>query len=235
MSHENFLEITREVVRETGLGGGNPDDLETVEDQTGDFLDAVRWTRDACTQIDNLWFTWKYLWFEHSIAFAAAQGQVPPLPTDYDVRRWDRDSFWLNKAGAGPRQLLFEEWREFRKRTGTPSSGKPQIITIRPDMTLRTDRVPNTSYTFTAEGYRRPTILTLDDDVPDMPAEFRRIIVCRAKINYADHRDAPEILEGSQAEYMDILDKLQSDQLESHEMDRMSEQDLDLSMSVPGY
>jgi hypothetical protein len=151
------------------------------------------------------------------------------------VRRWDRDSFWLNKATTGPRKLLFEDWRTFRERTGAATSGKPGIITVRPDMSLRTDRIPNASFTFTAEGYKRPTILAIDEDEPDMPSEFHRVIVCRAKIIYADQRDAPEILEGAQTEYTDILDKLQSDQLESHEFDRMSEQDLDLSMEVPGY
>jgi len=231
----NYLELAKELVRETGLAGGNPDDLETVEGQTGDLLDAVTWTRDACTQIDNLWFTWKFLWIEHSTAFAVADGQDPPLPTTYDVRRWDRDSFWLNKATSSPRKLRFEDWRTFRQRTGAAASGKPASITIRPDMTLRTDKIPNATFTFTAEGYKRPTILVLDDNEPDMPAEFHRIIVCRSKIIYADQRDAPEILEGAQTEYSDILDKLQSDQLESHEFDRMSEQDLDLSMEVPGY
>lgn len=231
----NFLEIAREVIRETGLAGGDPESLETVEDQTGDLLDAVVWTRESCLTVDNLWKTWKYLWFEHSISFAAAQGQTPPSPTAYDVRQWDRETFWLNKAGSGPRQLIYEPWRQFRTRTGAAGSGKPSIITVRPDNTLRTERIPNASYTFTAEGWRRPTILAADDDEPDMPSDHHRIIVAGAMITYGDKRDAPEILEGAQAEYLDKLDKLQSDQLESHEMDRMSEQDIDLEMRVPGY
>jgi hypothetical protein len=235
MAYEHFLAITQQVVQETGLAGGDPSNLETVEGQSGDLLDAVSWTRDACLQIDNLWFTWRYHWFEWSTAFALANGQTPPAPTAYTVRRWDRDSFWLNKTAAGPRKLRYEDWRTFRTRTGAAPQGKPSVITVRPDLTLRTDKIPATSMTFTAEGYRRPTILSADDDEPDMPEEFRRIIVCRAKILYADARDAPEILEGAQAEYSDILDKLQSDQLESHEMDRMSEQDLDLSIGTPGY
>lgn len=233
--YDTFLDIAKIVVKETGVAGGDPSSLETVEDQSGDLLDAVEWTSDACTQVDNLWETWKYLWREHSIAFAAGNSNVPPPPTAFDVRRWDRRSFWLNKAGSGPRKLVYEDWRTFRERTGTPSSGKPSVITVRPDNTLRTERVPNASFTFTAECYKRPTVLALDDDEPDMPSEYRRIIVCRAKILYADARDAPEVLEGAQAEYMDILDKLQGNQLESHQMERASEQDLDLSMETPGY
>jgi hypothetical protein len=114
-------------------------------------------------------------------------------------------------------------------------SGKPAVFTVRPDNTLRTDRAPATSYTFSAEGWKRPTLLELDDDEPAMPADFHRIIVARGKITYGDQRDAPEILEAGQAEWLDVLDKLQSDQLDSHEADRMSEQDVDLSMEVPGY
>lgn len=230
-----FLECAQELIRETGLAGGDPDALETVEGQTGDLLDAVNWTRDACLEIDTRWATWKYLWFEWSTAFAAAQGQVPPIPTAFNVRQWDRTTFWLNKAGAGPRKLRYEDWRTFRERTGAASSGKPSVITVRPDNTLRTDRVPSASFTFTAEGWKRPTLLAADDDEPAMPLEHRRIIVARAKMTYGDQRDAPEILEGAQAEYLEKLDKLEGDQLESREFDRMSEQDLDLSMGVPGY
>lgn len=230
---DTFLEIVREVVRETGLGGGNPNDLETVEDQEGDFLDAVKWTAEGALQVDSLWKTWKYLWFEHVIAFQGSHGQVPPLPTGYDVRQWDRDTFWLNKGLTSPVKLRFEDWRTFRQRSAAAPTRKPSAFTVRPDNTLRTDSIPNTNYTFSAEGWRRPARLQFDDDEPLMPNEYRRIIVCRAKIIYADQRDAPEILEGAQAEYTDILDKLQSDQLESHEFDRMSEQDLDLSIETP--
>jgi hypothetical protein len=230
-----FIELVREVIRETGLAGGDPADLETVLDQTGDLADAVAWTRNGCLEVDNLWKTWKYLWREHSIAFAAAQSNIPPQPTDYTVRQWDRASFWLNKTSTSPTKLAFEDWRVFRARTGTPLSGKSSIITVRPDNTLRTDRIPAASYTFSAECWKRPTILTLDDDEPDMPSDYHRIIVCRAKMEYGDLRDAPEVLEGAGSEYQDYLDKLQSDQLESHEFDRMSEQDVDLEMAVPGY
>jgi hypothetical protein len=228
-----FLDLCKDLISDTGLGG-EPDLLETVVGQTGDLNNAVRYIRDAALQIDNLWFDWKYLWFEHIANFTVAMNNAPPMPA-FGVRRWDRETFYLDKSGATPIKLRFEEWDTFRDRTGVFPTGKAAIITVKPDNTLLVEKLNNATYSFSANGWRRPVVLAADDDEPLMPEEYHRIIVCRGKINYASKEDAPEILEGAEAEYMDILDKLQSDQLEGHYLDRMSTQDVDVSQEVHGF
>lgn len=235
-----FLELCREVISDTGLAGGDPTQLESVLDQEGDLARVVIWVRNGCLQVDNLWKDWNYLWFEHVIS-AAANGletgsQVPTMPAGLAVRQWDRAAFYLDYGSDTPLPLKYLDWRAFRERfRSTPQTGTPGTITVRPDNTLMVESIADGDYAFRGEGWKRPTVLTNDDDEPDMPEDYHRIIVCRAKISYADKEDVPEILEGAQAEYTDILDKLQSDQLDSFQMDRMAGQDIDLSQETPGF
>jgi carbonic anhydrase/acetyltransferase-like protein (isoleucine patch superfamily) len=58
--------------------------------------------------------------------------------------------------------------------------------------------------------------------VPLIPEDYWRIIAARALIQYGDREDAPEIVSGASAEFLDVLDKLESDQLEDQERRRSS-------------
>jgi hypothetical protein len=229
----NYLELCKDTIRDTGIAGGDPDALATVLGQSGRLSDVVRYVLDAALQVDNLWRDWKYLWFEHAVTLAAASN-IPPMPT-FQVNAWDRDSFFLDKFSTQPTKLKYEAWETFRARAGVVQTSRPTIFSVRPDNTLRVNSNADANRPFTAEGWRRPVALAADDDVPLMPANFHRIIVARAQIFYANKHDAPEVLEGAEAEYIDMLDKLQSDQCPAFEFDRMSTQDIDLETAVPGY
>jgi hypothetical protein len=229
----NFLEAAKELIEETGIAGGDPDALETVVGQTGDLANAVRWIRESATQIDNLWFDWKYLWFEHSENLSVnQQNAVGPA---FTVRRWDRRSAYINKFTGQPARLTFEEWEIFRQRTGAVKVTMPTVFTVLPNNTLRFNSKASQAAAFSVEGWRRPVILADDDDVPLMPSEFHRIIVVRGMIAYANKNDAPEVLEGAEAEYVDILEKLQADQAPAFEFERMSQADEHLGITVPGH
>ena len=105
---------------------------------------------------------------------------------------------------------------------------------MKPDGTLVTSVIADTTYDFYGRGWKEPVRLTADDDVPAIPESYDRIIIARAAIYYADKEDAPEILEGANAEYIDLLDKLQSTQLSAFRYDRMSTQDEQLEVGIPG-
>ena len=55
--------------------------------------------------------------------------------------------------------------------------------------------------------------MTADGDISAIPPRFHKIIIARAKMYYAENEDAPEIMAGSLAEFEDLLDKLEADQL----------------------
>lgn len=239
-----FLELCQELVQELGIAGGSGP--STVLNQQGELRNVVRWIRQSNLWIDNLFKDWKYLWFEYSGVLGNNEqttlnrfAPAPNSPAGLLVRKWDRESFWIDKQSAGSQPLEYVEWRKFRALYDTgrdiPRLGKPTTFTIRPDNSIQLFPIPDQTYTLTGEGWRRPTLLTNNNDVPLMPAEFHRLPVCRAAIMYGNREDAPEIISGMEAEYIDLKEKLESDQLEAFDADRQAGQDLLLEGSIPGH
>lgn len=246
MAARDFETLVNDFIDEYGIGGGGPLEILTgqiyaVVGQTGELGKAVRWIRDANDSINNLWKTWKFLWFEHSVlssaspAGIAAASQTPTLPA-FSVRQWDRAKFLLNRGTDGNSRLSFMDYDLFHETyyQSAPGTGRPAIVTVLPNGTLRCESLADQAYSFYGAGWKAPTRLTIDTSVPDLPETFDRIILARAAIYYADNTDAPEVLEGAQAEYLDLLNGLQGSQLDSFEQDTMDHQDLDLSFAVPG-
>lgn len=238
-----FLELCQALVSEVGIAGGTGP--TSVLNQKGELANVVRWIRDSNLWIDNLWKDWKYLWFEYSgILGNNAQQQLnrfappPNSPPGLVVRKWDRESFWLDKQSAGAQPLSYVEWRKFRALYDVGRDitrpGKPTTFTIRPDNSIQLYPIPDTTFTLTGEGWRRPTLLKHNNDVPLMPEDYHRLIVCRAAIMYGNREDAGEVIEGMEAEYIDLKEKLESDQLEAFGADREAGQDHLLEGAIPG-
>lgn len=225
----NYLTLCKELVKEVGIAGGTGP--ATVAAQTGELANVVRWVRDANDYINNLWKDWKYLWTEYDQNVTTT---TPILPVGVEVRSWHRDSVWLNYGTARASKLEFEDWDTFRvNQANGMSAGIPTVFSIKPNGQMVLNRTPNESMPLHAEFWRRPTQLATDSDIPDMPSEYHRIIVCRAAIMYGNREAAGEIISGMEAEYMDVLEKLQSDQLETFRHDRMAGQDIALQMEIP--
>lgn len=235
-----YLELCQELVRELGIGGATGP--TAVTGQQGELLNVTRWIRDSALWIDNLWIDWKYLWVEYVNVITTAGGRVPPAPTTpvgVLVRKWDRTSFFLNKSiGDWSRLKYCDYYNEYRGvydvGEGTQQNARPSRITILPNNTLRLDQTTEVTRELRGEFWRRPVALAANNDVPLMPAEFHRIIMARAAIMYGNREDAPEIISGMEAEYIDLLDKLQSDQAPSFAQDRSSAQDAQTMGAIPG-
>lgn len=239
-----FLELCQELVAELGIANGTGPD--SVLNQAGEYDNVTRWIRDSSLWIDNLWKDWKYLWVAYSGVLGNNADPVlnryappPNTPPGVLVRRWNMASFWCEKHSASAQPLDCLEWRRFAMiydvGLEAASPGMPRVIAVRPNNVLQVFPIPNQNYTLTGEFWRRPPVLALDNDVPLMPAEFHRIIVCRAGIMYGNREDAPEVIQGMEAEYIDLKEKLESDQLEAFDYDRMAGQDLVLEGDIPGH
>ena len=81
---------------------------------------------------------------------------------------------------------------------------------------------PNSATNVTAEYWKTPAVLSASDDEPVIPTRFQRIIICRAKIYYAEQNDAAEVMGSSISEFNDLLGKLEADQLPSQRDRRFS-------------
>ena len=81
---------------------------------------------------------------------------------------------------------------------------------------------PNAATTLTAEYWATPTVLSASDETPVITTRFQRIIICRAKVYYAEQNDAAEVMGSSISEFNDLLGKLEADQLPSQRDRRLS-------------
>ncbi len=74
--------------------------------------------------------------------------------------------------------------------------------------TIRVFPVPNQAYTLVLRYYKKPTLLSLDADVPDLPSEFEELLVVGAAyrvLQVKDNYDQAGILENK---YNELLQKL---------------------------
>jgi hypothetical protein len=221
----NFRELCQAYVKELGIAGGTGP--SSVSNQTGELANVVRWIADAALWIDNLWRDWKYLWVEYD---GTLTGQSLMLA---EAREVDRSSLYINFGTANAANLTWQEWAQMRYTRSRPAvTGVPCFFSVDPAGVIWLDR-PVTALPIHVEYWKKPTKLESDLDVPDLPESYHRLILARAAIMYGNREAAPEIISGMEAEYIDLLDKLQSDQLETFRHERMSGQDVPLQLQGP--
>lgn len=235
-----YLELVQQLVTELGIGGANQGATvpTTVVGQKGQLWNATNWIKQADNNLNLLHTDWRFLaatYFENLIAGS----RVAPAHVGSDTpKMWDRQSFWLERNTNQAAPLTWMEWEQYRATIypgATPSQGKPSIITQDRQGTLRLDVPSDATYDLRAEFYRVPALLTTDVQVPHMPVEYHRLIVCEAAIKYGNKEAALEVINGMEAEYAFLLDKLEGDQLIGGEYDNQHSQDIPLVMDIPGH
>lgn len=225
-----YLELCKDLVSLLGIAGGTGP--TTVANQTGELANVVRWIRNAELNICNAWEDWRFLWVRYAeqIAQGSAVLPSPSIPLGVRVRRWDTDTLkirslaplettWQN-VNYMPR-LQFESSYD----PDVADAGAPQVFTVLPDNSIQLDRPAETLYEVKGSFYRSPEPLAGDSQVSLIPVEYHRIIVVRAAVMYGDREDAPEVINGAEAEYIEILDKLEGSQLEAFRYRRASRQE----------
>ncbi len=236
----DFRTLTQELVAELGIGGANNGATipTTVVSQTGQLWNAANWIKQAHNNICLLHTDWNFLHAEYSEALTVGNTAAPAHSGSEVVKKWDRSSLFLDMSTDGA-QLEFMDWPTFRTsirpRYGDRSNGKPTTFTIKPDNSILLDNPPDQTYTLEAEFWKRPTVLAGDTDVPDLPQEYHRLIICEAAIKYANKEAAIEIIQGMEAEYLLLYHEMQADQLPMREIDRMGAEDYELTVEIPGF
>lgn len=74
--------------------------------------------------------------------------------------------------------------------------------------TLRTYPKPNAAYTLTLRYYKKPTLLSADGDVPDLPSEFAEVLVVGAAYRVLQVKDNYDQAAVLQNKYDELLQKL---------------------------
>jgi len=216
----NFLTICQTVRQEVGVSGTGPTTVISQEGQLKVIVDAVA---AASFQIQTLWHDWDFLWSQYSSTTSIGT-RAPALQKPTDLNVWDRNSFYLDYTSNTNYHLEDLDYVYYRDsyRQGVATNSIPSYVIIQPDENIILDPPPEAVYTITADYWKTPAALAANTDSPDIPSQYHRAVVARAKTMWAEREEAPEILLSASAEYQDLLDKLESHSLSGQEGRRRS-------------
>lgn len=205
-----YLTLCVEARQECRVSGTGP---AAVTGQAGTLKRIVDWVAQAYTEIQERREDWRWLRSTFTVDTVAdtdtyAYGDCTDSRLSATItrfRRWwleDGDdsnvTLYLTSGGVGGEAYLTPiSWSDFRARykRGTQTNSQPVHIAIDPQNNLVLGPKPDAIYTLNGEYQMGPQTLAADDDVPEMPARFHRLIVCRAMEKYGASENALEVFQ----------------------------------------
>tara|TARA_Y100001951_G_scaffold47846_1_gene37756 strand:+ start:70 stop:819 length:750 start_codon:yes stop_codon:yes gene_type:complete len=224
-----FLVLCQDMARDVGIPGTGPSTTTTTslsEEETS----VVRYVNQADQDIQSRWFDWNFLWSEADITAISGTSTLssgntgfPGTSTIGPLGHWKLDSIVWDKTSESYQILEYQEWNSYREmyKYGSIDSDVPEVFSVKPNGNLDLYPTPNAATTVSAEYWRTPVVMstildgetTADSNTSAIPSRFHKAIIARAKMYYAENEDAPEIMSGSVAEFEDLLNSLEADQL----------------------
>ena len=228
---ETFLELVQWAVGESSDVQGGP---STLVDVTGSYKSHKRNINSAWMFIQNLYPDWKFMYREgtHAWPTGSREQTLADLGLDRANAGRQRHGHWKeNPAWSIYRQanrsdeqdLVFLPWDTFRVtylRGEQDTPGQPRFVSIHPDMRLLLHPVPTAGYTLSYDYYRAaysmgvdlPAGVTINDDQPDMPPEYRLVIVYYGLTKYGRKQAANEVYQDAHFEGQRLLKELERNQ-----------------------
>lgn len=144
------------------------------------------------------------------------------LPTNY-VQAID---LFLTTTGR-EKQLIYRDIREIDSRYPDVEDSTRYPNNVPNEWyfyaeTIRVTPKPNAAYTATLRYYRKPTLLSADADIPELPSEFEELLVVGASyrvLQVKDNYDQAGVLENK---YGELLDKLVA-KFSQHQVGQMTQ------------
>lgn len=211
-----FLELCQAVAIEAGISGS----IVSTANQVGEAQRVVRWVARAYKYIQNLHEDWKFL--RNDVSFPVAAGGTGIYSaTDAGVAnfgRWcflDRWRSYATASGYADEQPIdYVPYDEFRRvygyGTARQQTGRPTIVTVRPDQSLQFWPIPDNGYTIVGEQFRTPAVMAADSDTPIFEARFHDTITYRALFYYGEFEGDATVLGTSQTELARELEPMES-------------------------
>lgn len=186
---DTYLELCQQLIRDAGISGT----MTTVVSHTGEFKRVTEWIARAVREIEQKFFNWDFLWTAYSFNTVATQ-QDYTKPADHNF--WDESTFSI---AADEQKLDFQPYSEIKKDPSmlpaNSVAGAPYKFTVLPSKSIRLYDIPNAVVGISCNYYKVAKTLALDADTPNIPAQFRDIIVAKAMMYYAKYESADEILQ----------------------------------------
>ena len=227
-----YLVLCQNMARDIGIPGTGPSSVN-ASDLSEEENAVVRYVKQADLDIQSRWLNWDFLWSEADITPSIG---TSTLTSPTDLANWKLDSIIFSKTTDSYQELEYIDWDDYNLeyKLGVVESGTPEVFSVKPNNVIDVYPTPDATTAISTVYWKTPTELSSDSDISAIPPRFHKIITSRAKIYYAENEDAPEILAGALAEFEDLLDKLEADQLPGQKNRRFSRaQDISNFTVVP--
>jgi hypothetical protein len=228
----NFLQLAQRVAQESGTVDGSAQ-LSSVVGQIGRLKSIVDWTADAWVQIQSERNAWRWMRREFSGKQTTA-GTARYTAASWAITDWgnwitDRDctlyrpfSIYKQSAGLADEgeilEIAWEEWRS-KYRRGVQNQNRPTEYAISPQGEVCFGPIPDATYVVRGEYRKAPQVLSANDDVPDLPAQFHMVIVWRAILLLVQHDEAdPGVQVSAKFQHDKLMSDLTRDQLLRHNL-----------------
>lgn len=205
-----FLSLCEDVARESGTvpASGTESVFSTVLGVTGRKKRVTYWVRRAWDDIQTsqYWWTWLITPFTAAVPAGAQTHTAAALGINARFGRWiwklsDNTSaftIWKTADGQATETLLtYVERQVFRRhfqRGGAATeTGYPTHFTVDESQRLVFWPIPDAHYTVAGIYYKAPQDLTGDDDTPECPARYHKLIELRALLRLMRYDEAPEM------------------------------------------
>ena len=224
-----YLSLCADAQQECDITGT---EISAVTNQVGELKRIVKWVRDAWTELQGRHENWRWMRSTFTVnTVASTDAYAYTACTDSRLsatisrfKRWliydegGRSNFkiYLSSAGVGTeRWLSYMDWASFRSiyKVGTQNNGPPAHYTIDPQNRFILGPNPDAIYVVTGEYQMSAQVLSANDDVPEMPADYHQLIVYMAMRKYAGFESAPDVLSRAVTEGNRLLRQLEINQL----------------------
>ena len=222
-----YLALCQKFIRDLGMSNS----ISTVESQTGMNRKIVDWIADADEDIQTKWTDWNFLHSTHSVnTIVGTRSYSAPS----DLGEWDRNSFYLDYSTDDYQHLSEIDYTDFRDNfgPGTHTNSKPDSFVITPSGAVYLEPIPDAVYALTADYWATPTRLSGNTDESAIPTRFERVILARAKIYYAEHEEFTNVYNLAMAEFDDLMEKLEADQLPGFHRARRKSRNNDMDLVI---
>jgi len=202
--------------QEAGLSGTGP---ASVLSQTGEMKRIVDWVSSAYEDIQNLHATWRFLRTDFSFStIIGTQDYTPAAVSLSDFGSWIKEDIRIYSSVTDEDFLEYCPWEIFREAyyfgSNRTQTGRPTVITVKPNNALALWQLPDGVYTVNGEYYKTAQTMTANADSPLMPTRFQMIIVWKGLMHYGAYAGADEKYAHGSNEYKKLLALLEYDQLE---------------------
>lgn len=237
MATDTYLEMVSDVITETGLNGGNAP--SSIAAATGDAIKVAYWVRVADLQIQRERIDFDFLWGREDALLTQGSAVVPSPIHIVDAADANTETVLVNAIAKDRLAILdvngqahfpeYLQWNEFSimyEYETQQEDDYPSYWAIRPDRVISlSNPIESQDLVCRYEYWRKPLRLREDADTTRIPDDFNRLVVLLAKVLYAEHEDAPEVEQGSTAQYNLMFNQMISVHAPDAEWQRMENND----------